>query len=90
LTTPLNKVILGPYSVGSIWRVVQSERLDAGIECGVLDKKGAWLQFDGALIGQGREAAKKALEEKPELAKKIVALIMEKRAAVAVAESAKK
>ncbi len=49
--------------------------LDVGIECGAVDKKGAWLQFDGALIGQGQEAAKKALEEKPELAKKIVEAI---------------
>jgi recombination protein RecA len=52
-----------------------------GIECGAVDKKGAWLQFDGALIGQGRDAAKKALEEKPELAAKIVEAIHAKRAA---------
>ena len=53
--------------------------LDVGIECGVVDKKGAWLQFDGELIGQGKEAAQKALAEKPELAKKIVEAIMAKR-----------
>src|SRR5580692_5548742 len=53
--------------------------LDVGIAHGVVDKKGAWLQFDGALIGQGREAAKKALEEKPELLGKIVNAIMTKR-----------
>jgi recombination protein RecA len=62
--------------------------LDVGIDHGVVDKKGAWLQFEGALIGQGKEAAKKALEEKPELAQKIVAAIMAKRlAAVAAAEA---
>ena len=55
--------------------------LDVGIECGAVDKKGAWLQFDGDLIGQGKEAARKALVEKPELAKKIVEAIMVKRAA---------
>jgi len=55
--------------------------LDVGIELGVVDKKGAWLQFDGALIGQGKEAAKKSLEEKPELAKKIVDAILAKRSA---------
>jgi protein RecA len=38
--------------------------LDVGIECGAVDKKGAWLQFDGELIGQGKDAAKKALAEK--------------------------
>jgi len=53
--------------------------LDVGIENGVVDKKGAWLQFDGELIGQGKEAAQKALVEKPALAKKIVDAILEKR-----------
>ncbi|MEQ2006609.1 MAG: recombinase RecA [Limisphaerales bacterium] len=54
--------------------------LDVGIENGVVEKKGAWLQFAGDLIGQGKEAAKKALAEKPDLAKKIVDAILAKRA----------
>src|SRR6202789_224047 len=54
--------------------------LDVGIACGAVDKKGAWLQFNGDLIGQGKKAAKKALEEKPELAKKIIEAIHAKRA----------
>ena len=58
--------------------------LDVGIECGAVDKKGAWLQFEGDLIGQGRDAAKKALVDKPDLAKKIVAAIMAKRSVVVV------
>src|SRR5437762_2324009 len=37
----------------------------------------------GVLIGQGKDAAQKALAEKPELAEKIVAAIMAKRNAVA-------
>ncbi len=53
--------------------------LDVGIENGAVDKKGAWLQFDGELIGQGKEAAQKALAEKPELAAKIVSAILAKR-----------
>jgi recombination protein RecA len=53
--------------------------LDVGIENGVVDKKGAWLQFDGELIGQGRDAARKALLDKPELAQKIVTAILAKR-----------
>src|SRR5437899_3977044 len=53
--------------------------LDVGIESGAVDKKGAWLQFDGELIGQGKEAAQKALAEKPELAKRIIDAIMNKR-----------
>jgi len=55
--------------------------LDVGLENGVVDKKGAWLQFEGELIGQGKEAAQKALAEKPALAKKIVDAILTKRAA---------
>jgi recombination protein RecA len=57
--------------------------LDVGIENGVVDKKGAWLQFQGELIGQGKEAAQRALVEKPEIGSKIVEAIMAKRNAVA-------
>jgi recombination protein RecA len=59
--------------------------LDTGIENSVVDKKGAWLQFAGELIGQGREAARKTLMEKPELAKKIIDAILAKRAGVPIA-----
>src|SRR5882672_1751568 len=53
--------------------------LDVGIACGAVEKKGAWLQFDGELIGQGKDAAQKTLAEKPDLAKKIVEAILVKR-----------
>jgi recombination protein RecA len=59
--------------------------LDVGIEAGVVEKKGAWLQFNGELIGQGKDAAKKALVEKPELGKKITEAIMAKRSAAPIA-----
>ena len=59
--------------------------IEVGIECGAVDKKGAWLQFNGELIGQGKDAAKKALIEKPELGKQIIEAIMVKRAAAAAA-----
>ena len=55
--------------------------LDVALTVGAVDKKGAWLQFEGALIGQGKDAAKKALAEKPELAQAIIAAIHVKRAA---------
>src|SRR5436189_4108465 len=63
--------------------------LDVGIESGVVDKKGAWLQFDGELIGQGKEAAQKALSESPELGEKIITAIMAKRNAAVAATAAK-
>jgi recombination protein RecA len=53
--------------------------LDVGIDSGVVEKKGAWLQFNGELIGQGKDAAQKAMTEKPELAQKIVEAILLKR-----------
>src|SRR6516162_1516926 len=59
--------------------------LDAGVDAGVVDKKGAWLQFNGELIGQGRDAAKKAIIEKPALGTQITEAIMAKRAAAAPA-----
>jgi len=55
--------------------------LDVGIETGAVDKKGAWLQFAGELIGQGKDAAQRALAENPALAQKVVDAIMAKRAA---------
>jgi len=60
--------------------------LDVGIEAGVVEKKGAWLQFEGELVGQGKEAAQKALADKPALAKKIVDAIMAKRNLAVVAD----
>jgi len=52
--------------------------LDLGLEHKILEKKGAWIAYEGALVGQGRDAAKAALKEKPELAEKIAAAIQEK------------
>jgi recombination protein RecA len=52
--------------------------LDLGLEHKVLEKKGAWIAYEGALVGQGRDAAKAALKEKPELAEKITKAILEK------------
>ncbi len=60
--------------------------LEVGIDNGVVDKKGAWLQFNGELIGQGKDAAKKALIEKPELGRQIIEAIMAKRAAAVPAD----
>ncbi|MGC8742869.1 MAG: recombinase RecA [Verrucomicrobiia bacterium] len=54
--------------------------IDVGVDTGVIEKKGSWLQFEGELIGQGKEAAQNTLVSKPELAEKIVRAIMEKRA----------
>ncbi|HKB91095.1 MAG TPA: recombinase RecA [Opitutaceae bacterium] len=52
--------------------------LDLGLEHKVLEKKGAWIAYEGNLVGQGREAAKKALSENAELADKVKTAILAK------------
>jgi recombination protein RecA len=52
--------------------------VDLGIEHNILTKKGAWISYEGNLVGQGREAAKQTLAENHELMAKITAGIMEK------------
>ena len=52
--------------------------LDLGLEHRILEKKGAWIAYEGNLVGQGRDAAKQALKEKPEIAEKIHKAILEK------------
>ena len=39
--------------------------LDLAVECGVIDKSGAWFAYGGEKIGQGRENAKGFLEKNP-------------------------
>ena len=52
--------------------------IDLGIDHKVLEKKGAWIAFNGELVGQGREAAKEALRTNTALAAKVKAGILEK------------
>ncbi|MBI2949165.1 MAG: recombinase RecA [Verrucomicrobia bacterium] len=59
--------------------------IDVGLDAGVVEKKGAWLQFQGELIGQGKDAARQALVDNPQVADRIVASIIEKRDAAPVA-----
>jgi len=50
--------------------------IDLGVEHKILEKKGAWIAYNGELVGQGRDAAKDALAQNPELAAKITAEIL--------------
>ncbi|MDR3274158.1 MAG: recombinase RecA [Puniceicoccales bacterium] len=45
--------------------------IDLGIEHKIFEKKGAWIAYEGKLIGQGREAAKQYLRNNPEIVDKI-------------------
>ena len=41
--------------------------LDLGVNLDIVEKSGSWFSYNGARIGQGRENAKKYLEENPEV-----------------------
>ncbi len=47
------------------------EILDLGVKAGVVEKSGSWYSRDSQRIGQGRETAKRFLEENPEIAESI-------------------
>ena len=44
----------------------EGELVDLGVECGIIEKSGAWYSCDGERIGQGRENVKKYFRENPE------------------------
>jgi recombination protein RecA len=62
------------YAEGISWT---GSIVDAGIDAGLIDKKGSWLSCDGKQLGQGREGARKALLEDPNLCKELVDKITE-------------
>src|SRR5688572_17277234 len=47
------------------------ELVDLGVKAGIVEKSGSWYSYDGARIGQGREAAKEFLRANPDVADKI-------------------
>ncbi len=51
------------------------ELVDMGVEKGILVKSGAWYSYKGEKIGQGREAAKKYLNENPDVMNEVNQLI---------------
>ncbi|MBI2032689.1 MAG: recombinase RecA, partial [Candidatus Levybacteria bacterium] len=52
--------------------------VDVGLEMGAIQKSGAFFRYGDLMLGQGREATKMFLKEKPDIAEKIVAEIMKK------------
>jgi recombination protein RecA len=62
------------YAEGISWA---GSIIDAGTEGGLIDKKGSWLSYNGQQLGQGRDGARRALLEDPELCEELVARIKE-------------
>lgn len=53
------------------------EILDWGVDLGIIQKSGAWYSYEGTKLGQGRDAAKKMIEDNPELREELEARIYE-------------
>lgn len=60
----------GISSVGSL--------LDLAMEYDVMQKRGSWISYNGSQVAQGRDAAKEALRNNPELYAEIENLVREK------------
>ena len=65
------------YGQGINW---EGDLIAVALAKDVIQKKGAWLQFEGEMIGQGKEASRQALQDNPELAQKILAEITGEKA----------
>ncbi|MDR1336936.1 MAG: recombinase RecA [Tannerella sp.] len=53
------------------------EIIDLGVEHAIVKKSGAWFSYRETKLGQGRDAAKKCVEDNPELAEELEGLIFE-------------
>ncbi len=51
--------------------------IDLGVQCGIIEKSGAWFSYNGEKIAQGREKASDYFESNPEIAAEAQARIMD-------------
>ena len=49
----------------------EGDMIDLGVECDIIQKSGAWLNYGDLRLGQGRENAKTLLRDNPDLTKEI-------------------
>jgi len=59
-----------------------SEILDMAVKLEIIEKSGAWFSYGGQRIGQGKDNARKFLEDNPELCAEIETLVRDKAAAM--------
>lgn len=59
----------------------ESEILDRAVELEIIHKSGAWFEYKGEKIAQGREAAKTYIKENEDVQEELLALIKERKAA---------
>ena len=53
------------------------EIIDLGVEAGIIKKAGAWFSYNDTKLGQGRDAAKRLIQDNPELLEELQGKIME-------------
>ena len=53
------------------------EIIDLGVEAGVIKKAGAWFSYNDTKLGQGRDAAKRLIQDNPELLEELRDRIMQ-------------
>ena len=53
------------------------EIIDLGVESGVIKKAGAWFSYNDTKLGQGRDAAKRLIQDNPELLEELQGKIMD-------------
>ncbi|MBM4310097.1 MAG: recombinase RecA [Deltaproteobacteria bacterium] len=56
----------------------EGDLVDLGVECGVIEKSGAWFSYKKDRLGQGRENVKTFLRENPDISSEIERVIREK------------
>lgn len=54
-----------------------SEIIDLGTDYEIIKKSGSWFSYNGTKLAQGRDAAKRVINDNPELAEELEKLIME-------------
>ena len=54
------------------------EIIDLGVEFGIVKKSGSWFSYGESKLGQGRDAAKRMIQDNPELALEIEGQIIDK------------
>ncbi len=56
----------------------EGDLIDLAVECGIVDKSGAWYSYKGERLGQGRDNARVVLKENKEIFGEINAAVREK------------
>ena len=64
----------------------EGEIVDVGVNLDIISKSGSWFSYDGERIGQGKENAKKFLEENPDIFAEIERKIKQQSEQIALAE----